>query len=46
MTTDLEITDILSIAQSMRGLDPEKDIYTAMEPTTSAYINGGWYESP
>lgn len=28
----------------MRGLDPEKDIYTAMEPTTSAYINGGWYE--
>lgn len=44
VTTDLEITDILSIAQSMRGLDPEKDIYTAMEPTTSAYINGGWYE--
>ena len=44
VTTDLEITDILSIAQSMRGLDPEKDIYTAMEPTTSAYINGGWCE--
>ena len=44
VTTDFEIADILSIAQSMRGLDPEKDIYTAMEPTTSSYINGGWYE--
>ena len=44
VTTDFEIADILSIAQSMRGLDSEKDIYTAMEPTTSAYINEGWYE--
>ncbi|MEG0418532.1 MAG: LCP family protein [Gordonibacter sp.] len=44
VTTDFEIADILSIAQSMRGLDPEKDIYTAMEPTTSSYVDGGWYE--
>lgn len=44
VTTDLEITEILSIANSMRGLDPERDLYTAMEPTTSSYIDGGWYE--
>lgn len=44
VTTDFEIADILSIAQSMRGLDPAKDIFTAMEPTTSSYVNGGWYE--
>ena len=44
VTTDFEIADILSIAAGLRGLDPEKDIYTAMEPTTSAYINEGWYE--
>ncbi|HIW76010.1 MULTISPECIES: LCP family protein [Gordonibacter] len=44
VTTDFEISDILSIALSLRGLDPAKDFYTAMEPTTSAYINGGWYE--
>lgn len=44
VTTDFGIGDILSIASGLRGLDPEKDIYTAMEPTTAAYINGGWYE--
>ena len=44
VTTDFEIADILSIAQSMRCLDPAKDIFTAMEPTTSSYVNGGWYE--
>lgn len=44
LTTDLEITDIIGLAQSMQGLDPATDIYSAMEPTTSAYVDGIWYE--
>lgn len=44
VTTDLEITDIVGLAQAMQGLDPATDIYSAMEPTTSSYINGVWYE--
>ncbi|OUO91017.1 transcriptional regulator [Gordonibacter sp. An230] len=44
VTTDLEITDIIGLAQAMQGLDPSTDIYSAMEPTTSQYINGVWYE--
>lgn len=44
VTTDLEISDIIGIAQTMQGLDPDNDIYSAMEPTTSEYIGGVWYE--
>ncbi|MEG0322483.1 MAG: LCP family protein [Raoultibacter sp.] len=44
VTTDLEITDIVGLAQAMQGLDPANDIYSAMEPTTSAYVDGVWYE--
>lgn len=44
VTTDLEITDIIGIAQAMQGLDPATDMYSAMEPTTSEYINDTWYE--
>lgn len=44
VTTDLEITDIIGLAQTMQGLDPSTDIYSGMEPTTSEYIDGVWYE--
>lgn len=44
VTTDLEITDIIGLAQALQGLDPATDIYSAMEPTTSEYINDIWYE--
>ena len=44
VTTDLEISDIIGLAQTMQGLDPATDIYSAMEPTTSKYINDVWYE--
>ncbi len=44
VTTDLDVAAIIAIAQSMRGLDSEEDIYTAVAPTTSEYKNGGWYE--
>lgn len=44
VTTDMKVDEIISVAQSMRGMDSSKDIYTATMPTTSQYINGGWYE--
>lgn len=44
VTTDLEIADIIGLAQAMQGLNPDTDIYSAMEPTTSSHINGIWYE--
>lgn len=44
VTTDLKIADILALANSMQGLDPSTDIYSAMEPTESEYRNDTWYE--
>ena len=50
VTTDLELNDIIGIAQTMKGLDPESDIFTATMPGTSEYIRDdplvpeGWYE--
>lgn len=44
ITTDLEMEDIIEIATQMRGMDTDEDIYSAMNPTTSAQINGIWYE--
>ena len=44
VTTDLEISDIVGLAQLYKDMDPAADLYTAMEPTTSAYINDVWYE--
>lgn len=44
VSTDLELSDIIGLAQIFKGMDPAKDMYTAMEPTTSAYIDETWYE--
>lgn len=44
VTTDFDVTEIVSLAQNLRGMDMENDLYTAMEPTTSEYINETWYE--
>lgn len=44
VTTDLELTDIIGLAQSFQGFSSATDLYTGMEPTTSEYIYGGWYE--
>lgn len=38
VTTDLGVTDIIGLAQAMKGLDSTADIYTAMAPTKSQYI--------
>lgn len=42
--TDMSIDQIIATAQSMRGLDPSTDIYTATIPSESEYIGGIWYE--
>ena len=44
VTTDLELSDIVGLAQIFKDVNPDTDIYTAMEPTTSAYIDDVWYE--
>lgn len=44
VTTDMSLTDIIGVAQTLQGLDPDTDFYSATEPTTSAYVNGIWYE--
>ncbi|VEG98700.1 Biofilm regulatory protein A precursor [Slackia heliotrinireducens] len=44
ITTDLSVQDVLDLAAMFKGMDTSTDIYSAMTPTTSAYINGTWYE--
>ena len=44
VSTDLSLADILSLANQMKGIDMDKDVYTGMEPTTSSYVNNTWYE--
>ncbi len=44
VTTDMTVEEIVSIAQSMRGIDTSTDIYSATMPTTSEYIDNTWYE--
>jgi polyisoprenyl-teichoic acid--peptidoglycan teichoic acid transferase len=44
VSTDLTVANLLSMAGSMRGLDPANDIYTCAMPTTSSYIDSLWYE--
>ena len=45
LSTDLGINDIIGIAQALRGLDMSSDMYTAMQPTTSLYEGGMWYNT-
>lgn len=44
VTTDLSLTDILSLAGSFRGFDPSTNLMSGLTPTESKYINGGWYD--
>ncbi len=44
VSTDLEITDIIGLAQTMKGLDSSQDIFTAAAPTTSQYVGDMWCE--
>ncbi len=45
VTTDLSLADIASLATSFKGFDMSKDLYSGLEPTTSKYIGGTWYET-
>lgn len=44
VTTDLSVADILSLAAQFRNLDTDRGVFAGQLPTTSEYINGGWYE--
>lgn len=44
VTTDMGVTDILSLANNMRGMNMDTDFYSAVNPTVSEYINNIWWE--
>lgn len=44
ITTDFSVASIVGLAQSMVGIDVEKNVYTAGLPTTSVYENDLWWE--
>lgn len=44
VTTDLSVTDILSLVVQFRDLDVDNDMYSGQLPTVSEYINNIWYE--
>lgn len=43
VTTDLDVNDIIGLAQALQGLDPETDIYSAMEPVDAVYEDDTWW---
>ena len=44
VVTDMSVTDILTLANNMRGMDMSADFYTAVNPTTSQMIDDIWWE--
>ena len=44
VTTDLTGLDVLLLGVRFLGFDMSKDLMSGLEPTTSKYVNGGWYE--
>ena len=46
VTTDLSVTDILSLAGQFMNLDTDNDIDSGQTPTISEQIGGIWYERP
>lgn len=42
--TDMSVDQVIGIAQSMRGIDASTDIYTAVIPSESEFVNDVWYE--
>jgi len=46
VSTDLSVTDILSLATQFKNLDVDNDVYSGQTPTDSQLINGIWYEVP
>lgn len=44
ITTDMDVQTIIEVATEMRGMDADQDIYSAMNPTIPAQVDGIWYE--
>ncbi len=44
VVTDMNLTQIGSLAMAMIGMDIEEDLWSAMTPTTSLFTNETWYE--
>ena len=44
VTTDLTGLDLLLLGTRFLGFDASKDLYSGLEPTTSKYVGGVWYE--
>ncbi|MBO4352184.1 MAG: LCP family protein [Eggerthellaceae bacterium] len=42
VTTDLELNDIIGLAQAMQGMDTDDSFYTASLPTRALYIANGY----
>jgi len=43
VTTTMDLNDIIGLAQTLQGLDPETDIYSAMQPVEALYEDDTWY---
>jgi len=46
VSTDLSVTDILSLATQFKDLDVDNNVYSGQTPTSSQLINSIWYEIP
>lgn len=44
VTTDFNVTDILSLAAQFKDLDVDNNVYSGLVPTNSQYIDSLWYE--
>lgn len=44
ITTDMSVTDIVAVAQSMHGMNAAEDIYSGVIPAPSAMIGDTWYD--
>lgn len=44
VTTDFNVTDILSLATQFKDLDVDNNVYSGLVPTNSQYIDSLWYE--
>ena len=44
VTTDLTVQEIIQLANDMRGINIDTDVYSGMEPTSSLYTNNTWFE--
>ena len=44
VTTDMDVSTMLSIASKFVGINVDEDIYSGQMPTESKYVNATWYE--